>query len=99
MTDYDITSASMDALQEPAPVYHQGYAHAPTPRCLPWTNTCSACGCAWKLEDLSAPNPIDDLCSGPVKWHPKKCLCHSATYVMTVLDIRDRASEEVVGEI
>jgi hypothetical protein len=99
VTDYDITSASMDALQEPAPVYHRGYEHAPEPRPMRYTNTCSACGCAWKLEDISAPNPIDDLCSEPVKWHPRKCLCHSPTWAMTFLDERDRLREDVVGEV
>jgi hypothetical protein len=97
---YDITDATMDSAQEPAPVYHRGYAHAPEPRAMRYTNTCSACGCGWKVDDLSAPNPIDDMCLEPVKWHPRKCLCHSATWAMTFLDERDRRREDVVvGEV
>jgi hypothetical protein len=73
---------------------HGGHTHAPEPRVMRYTNTCSACGCGWKLDDLSTANPVDDMCLEPVKWHPRKCLCHSEPWAMAYLDARDRLREE-----
>jgi hypothetical protein len=80
---------------------HGPQPHAPAPHPYEYrgTRTCDQCGCRWKMDDLSEPNPIDDLCREPVKWHPKKCLCHSEPYVTGLLDLRDRLREEVVGAI
>jgi hypothetical protein len=74
-------------------------AHAPIVRQLPRTNTCSACACTWKLDDLSEPNPKEDMCLEPTKWHPRKCLCHSEPWAMGYLDEKARMAEEVVAQI
>lgn len=63
------------------------------------TNTCDQCGCRWQADDLSKPNPIEDLCYEPLKWHPRGCLCHSEVYVMAYLDERDRLREERLLDI
>ena len=77
-------------------LHHGTHAHAPTPHPYEYrgTRTCNRCGCNWKMYDLSAPNPKEDLCYEPVTWHPKKCLCHSQPYVDGLLDERDRMNEE-----
>jgi hypothetical protein len=51
------------------------------------------------VDDLSQANPIDDMCLEPVKWHPRKCLCHSEPWAMAYLDERDRQREKVLMEI
>ncbi len=80
---------------------HGPQTHAPSPHPYEYrgTRTCDQCGCSWKMDDLSAPNPIEDLCYEPVKWHPRGCLCHSEPYVTGLLDEKARLAEEVVGEI
>ena len=96
LSQVDITIGSMDALQETEPMLHGSHPHAPTPHPFEFrgTKTCTACGCSWVMYDLSQPNPIDDLCREPVKWHPRGCLCHSQPYVDGLLDERDRIAEE-----
>ena len=75
-----------------------------------YTNTCRACGCTWKVDDLSEPSPIEELCrepladrSGRQRWiyrvNEVGCDCHNADWVNGYLDGRDRLAEERVMEI
>jgi hypothetical protein len=59
----------------------------PHPKTYRGSVTCSECGCTWKLDDLSAPNPVDDWCSEPLSWHPNRCSCHSSVYAMAYLNL------------
>lgn len=80
-----------------------------TPEEYRGTKTCKACGCAWVMEDISGPNPIQALCFEPLAGQDARhwslrlrnvgCDCHNPDWVNGYLDQRAKMAEEVVLEI